>query len=61
MIGTGEGDMDFRGNLEVRGPEYVPEAETHGGPTRTPGRGEDFIGSTSGEQKMEGEYGRGRD
>ena len=35
--GTGEGDVDFRGNLEVGRLEDIPEAETHNRPTRNPG------------------------
>ena len=39
---TREGGVYFRGNLEVGRSEDVPEAETHGGPTRTLGGDEDF-------------------
>ena len=58
---TGEGDMDFRGKMDVGGPEDVPEAETHSGTTRTLGGDEHFSCSTSGVQETEGEYVRGGD
>ena len=57
----GEGDVDFRVNLEVGGSEDGPEAETHGETTRTPDGDKYFLGSTSGGQEMEGEYVRGGD
>ena len=48
--------MDLKGNMEVSGLEDVPEAETTGGPMRTPGGDEEFSGINSGGQKTEGEY-----
>ena len=47
--------MDFRGKLDFGRPEDVPKVETSGGPIRTLGGNEDFSGSTSGVQDMEGE------
>ena len=51
----GEGDVDFRSNLEVGGPEDVPEVETHQGPVRTTVGNKAFSGITSGEQYTEDE------
>ena len=53
--------MEFRGNLEVDGPEYIPEAETHRGKMITPGSNNFFPGSTSGGQETEGDYSGSRD
>ena len=51
----GEGDMDFRGHLEVGGSEERPEAETHVGPMRDLGGNKYFSGVTAVGQEMEGE------
>ena len=48
--------MDFRGNLEVGGPEDVPEVAKPGGQTTTPESKEDLPGITSGGKETEGEY-----
>ena len=50
-----EGNMDFRGHLEVMGSEDGPEAETHRGPMRTPGGNGEVSGSNSGLQETESE------
>ena len=55
MDGTGEGESDFRGNLEVGGLEDGTEADTHNGKARTPDGDEAFSGRTSGGQDTEGE------
>ena len=54
-------NMDFRGNLEVDGPEYITEAETHIGKMITPGSNIFFPGITSGGQELEGDYSGSRD
>ena len=53
MDSTGEGDVYFRGHLEVGGSEDVHEADTHGGPTRAPV----FVKDS---QEVLEEYRRGR-
>ena len=50
-----EGDVDFRGNLEIQGSEDGPEAETCGEPTITTVGDEHFSDSTAGGQEMEGD------
>ena len=57
----GEGNVDYRGNLEVGGSEDSPEADTHTDPTRNLGGDKDFSGSTSGGKETEGENVRSRD
>ena len=50
--------MDFRGNLEVGGPEEAPEAKTPGGPTRNMNGNKALSGITSRGQEIGGEYNR---
>ena len=51
--------MDLRGNLEVGGPEGIPEAETHDRPMINLGGDEYLLGSTSVGQETYVEYVRG--
>ena len=51
-----KGDVYIRDNMEVGGPEEVSEAETTGGPKRTPDRNEALSGITSVGQETEVEY-----
>ena len=43
---TGEGNVDFRGNMKICGSEDGPETETNDFPKKTPGGNVDFSGRT---------------
>ena len=56
-----KGVVDIRVNLEVGGQDYIPEAETPGGPTRAKDGNEEVPVRTSVGQDMEGKYDRDGD
>ena len=53
-----KGVVYLRGNLEVDGPEEIPEVETTIVPERDPGGNKEVPGSTSGGQETEDKYNR---